>query len=207
MIKLKTGVSTSLDFVKAMKERGQDVSPAFPAETLREQLDALSEEVKVTFNSDNETVLQVVNDYEEGSDDNFAITLEYSDTPNDFGVYPIRLLPENITFNPDMVTVSDDLILPGEHAVVSIGSTLIPVGDYGLDPQGQYLVLGGDTFTEIFTENNNTLVGLVFDIHIDSGIGTKDDKVSAEFNKVFTYGDTLDGSQYPGEVSNDVSNG
>ena len=66
MIKLKTGVSTSLDFVKAMKERGQDVSPAFPAETLRDQLDALSDEVKVTFNSDNETVLQVVNDYEPG---------------------------------------------------------------------------------------------------------------------------------------------
>lgn len=66
MIKLKTGVSTSLDFVKAMKERGQDVSPAFPAETLRDQLDALSDEVKVTFNSDNETILQVVNDYEPG---------------------------------------------------------------------------------------------------------------------------------------------
>ena len=39
MIKLKTGVSTSLDFVKAMKERGQSVSPAFPAETLREQIE------------------------------------------------------------------------------------------------------------------------------------------------------------------------
>ena len=66
MIKLKTGVSTSLEFGKALKVRGQDASPAFPADTLREQLDALSEEVQVTFNSTNETILQVVNDSEPG---------------------------------------------------------------------------------------------------------------------------------------------
>lgn len=64
MIKLKTGVSTSLDFVKAMKERGQDVNPMFPPETLRAQLDDLSEEVHVTYQSNNETILQVVNDNE-----------------------------------------------------------------------------------------------------------------------------------------------
>ena len=77
MIKLKTGVSTSLDFVKAMKERGQDVSPAFPAETLRDQLDALGDEVKVTFKSDNETVLQVVNDYEPPVE-KVTLTLDYN---------------------------------------------------------------------------------------------------------------------------------
>lgn len=77
MIKLKTGVSTSLDFVKAMKERGQDASPVFPAATLRDQLDALSEDVKVTFNSDNETVLQVVNDYESPVE-KVTLTLDYN---------------------------------------------------------------------------------------------------------------------------------
>jgi len=79
MIKLKTGVSTSLDFVKAMKERGQDVNPAFPAETLRDQLDALSDEVKVTFNSDNETILQVVNDYEPTPDPDVVIDSTVTD--------------------------------------------------------------------------------------------------------------------------------
>ena len=49
MIKLKTGISTNLDFIRAMKERGQDVDAKFPA---------------VTFKSDNETILQVVNDYQ-----------------------------------------------------------------------------------------------------------------------------------------------
>lgn len=201
MIKLKTGVSTSLDFVKAMKERGQNVSPAFPAETLREQLDDLSEDVKVTFKSNNETVLQVVNDYEgEDSDNTFNLTLKYEETPNQLGVYLLYLQPEGITFNPDMVTVVDSAVLPGEHAVVKVGGTLIPAGDYVLDSTKQYLLLGGDTFTEIFTNNGNTLVGLTFDVHVDAGIGTKDDKTSAEFNKVFTYGDTIDGSEYPGEL-------
>lgn len=199
MIKLKTGVSTSLDFVKAMKERGQDVSPAFPAETLREQLDDLSEDVKVTFKSNNETILQVVNDYEEPKE-TFELTLKYAETPNQYGVYPLLLQPEDIEFNTEMVTVEDGFIFPGEHSVVKVGSTLIPEGEYSLDAETQTLVLGGDTFTQIFAGNGNTLVGLIFDIHIDAGIGTKDDKTSAEYNKVFTYGDTVDGSEYPGEI-------
>jgi hypothetical protein len=61
MIKLQTGISTDRDFVKAMKERGQKVSAEFPAETLRKQLDNVSKEVKVTFESTNETVLASVN--------------------------------------------------------------------------------------------------------------------------------------------------
>lgn len=65
MIKLQTGISTDMDFIKAMKERGQDVKAEFPAETLRKQLDELSEEVKVTFESTNETVLAAVNEGEE----------------------------------------------------------------------------------------------------------------------------------------------
>lgn len=61
MMKLQTGISTDRDFVKAMKERGQKVSAEFPAETLRKQLDNVNEEVKVTFESTNETVLASVN--------------------------------------------------------------------------------------------------------------------------------------------------
>ena len=65
MKKLQTGVSTNMDFIKAMKERGQNVNAMFPAETLRDQLDELSEETKVTFESTNETVLKAINDGEE----------------------------------------------------------------------------------------------------------------------------------------------
>ena len=65
MIKLQTGVSTDRDFVKAMKERGQNVSAIFPADTLRDQLNEINEEVTVTFESTNETILKAVNDAEE----------------------------------------------------------------------------------------------------------------------------------------------
>ena len=65
MIKLQTGISTDMDFIKAMKERGQDVKAEFPAETLRKQLDEVNEDVKVTFESTNETVLAAVNEGEE----------------------------------------------------------------------------------------------------------------------------------------------
>ena len=37
MIKLQAGISTDMDFIKAMKEKGQDVKAEFPAETLRKQ--------------------------------------------------------------------------------------------------------------------------------------------------------------------------
>ena len=49
MIKLQTGSSTDSDFIKDMKEKGQDVKAEFPADTLRDQLDALSENIKITF--------------------------------------------------------------------------------------------------------------------------------------------------------------
>ena len=61
-MKLKTGISTDRDFIKAMKEKGQDVNAQFPADTLRDQLDALNENIKVTFESTNETVLAAVNE-------------------------------------------------------------------------------------------------------------------------------------------------
>ena len=61
-MKLKTGISTDRDFIKAMKEKGQDVNAQFPADTLRDQLNALSENIEVTFESTNETVLAAVNE-------------------------------------------------------------------------------------------------------------------------------------------------
>ena len=79
MIKLKTGISTNLDFIRAMKERGQDVDAKFPAATLRDQLDALSDDVKVTFKSDNETILQVVNDYQPTPDPDVIIDSTVTD--------------------------------------------------------------------------------------------------------------------------------
>lgn len=60
-MKLKTGISTNEDFIKVMKDLGQEVVPGIPAETLRTRLDLVSDETKVTFNSTNETILATVN--------------------------------------------------------------------------------------------------------------------------------------------------
>ena len=38
MEKLQTGVATNLDFIRAMKEKGQDVKAELPAETLGKHL-------------------------------------------------------------------------------------------------------------------------------------------------------------------------
>ena len=62
MKKLQTGISTDRDFIKAMKDKGQKVNAQFPADTLRDQLDALNENIKVTFESTNETVLAAINE-------------------------------------------------------------------------------------------------------------------------------------------------
>lgn len=59
MIKLQTGVSTDMDFIKSMKEKGQNVSAEFPAETLRKQFDEISEN-DITFNMTNESFLEEV---------------------------------------------------------------------------------------------------------------------------------------------------
>lgn len=76
MIKLQTGKSTNMDFIKAMKERGQNVKAELPAETLRDQLNALEEDITVTFNSTNETVLEAVNSWTEPSVDQATLTID-----------------------------------------------------------------------------------------------------------------------------------
>ena len=59
MKKLQTGVSTDMDFIKAMKEKGQNVNAQFPAETLRKQFDEISEK-EITMNMTNEVFLEDV---------------------------------------------------------------------------------------------------------------------------------------------------
>ena len=81
MIKLQTGISTDRDFIKAMKERGQNVSATFPAETLRDQLNELNEDILVSFDSTNETVLRAVNEEApEPTPDNITITVDVTGT-------------------------------------------------------------------------------------------------------------------------------
>lgn len=104
MKKLQTGISTNMDFIKAMKERGQDVNAEFPAETLRKQLDEVNEEVKVTFESTNETVLKVVNEGEEPTPTpEVSIDFDIDDSIDLFGKSASDL-QENVSLDEDAIT-------------------------------------------------------------------------------------------------------
>lgn len=58
--KVKTGETTDLGFIKALKAKGIDAKAKYPAETLRDQLNSLDEK-DVSFLSTNEVVLDVIN--------------------------------------------------------------------------------------------------------------------------------------------------
>jgi hypothetical protein len=58
--KVKTGETTDLGFIKALKAKGIDAKAMYPAETLRDQLNSLDEK-DVSFLSTNEVVLDVIN--------------------------------------------------------------------------------------------------------------------------------------------------
>jgi len=116
MKKLQTGISTNMDFIKAMKERGQKVDAQFPAETLRKQFDDLGDEVKVTFESTNETILAAVND--DSTESKEAGTVE--ELIDDIANPEVR----NIKLTADMpledtLTVDHDLTIDGGGNTVS----------------------------------------------------------------------------------------
>ena len=91
-----TRISLLMDFIKAMAERGIKANPELPAETLRDQLDLVSEGVKVTFESTNETVLSAVNDSEvdETVEDDVTDEPEVTDPEDDVTDEPEVTDPE-----------------------------------------------------------------------------------------------------------------
>lgn len=72
-MKFVTGETSTLGFVRIMKAKGITVSPEFPAETLREQIDSLDER-DITFLSPNESVVAAVNDEEPGPTGDVSLT-------------------------------------------------------------------------------------------------------------------------------------
>ena len=58
--KVKTGETTDLGFIKALKAKGIDAKAMYPAETLRDQLNSIDDK-DVSFLSTNEVVLDVIN--------------------------------------------------------------------------------------------------------------------------------------------------
>jgi len=117
MIKLQTGISTNMDFIKALKERGVSVNAEFPAETLRDQLDSLDEETKVSFDSTNETILKVVNEGEEPTE---KVTITFDVTGLEEGDEPLVTVGEEvITTLPAELEEDKDTELP--YSIICTG--------------------------------------------------------------------------------------
>lgn len=151
MEKLQTGISTNIDFIKKMAEKGQEVNAEFPAETLRKQFDEIAE-ADITMAMTNETFLEDVANSEEPTP---VVTLDIdfnvSDSVDLFGKVASDLQSE--------VTLNDD----------TIEGTLKYVDDYtgfsskAEEQSGNYLVLHVDTTSEedVYVELVNGVSGPV----------------------------------------------
>lgn len=111
MIKLQTGVSTDMDFIKAMKEKGQDVSAEFPAETLRKQFDEISEN-DITFNMTNESFLEEVANGDEPTPIEKVTVTVYVTCPDCLDNPNVRIGEEVITDLPAELTEDKGTELP-----------------------------------------------------------------------------------------------
>lgn len=94
--KLRTGETTNLGFVRALKERGAEVGFSSPAETMRDELDSITDK-KVTFQSTNETVVEGVNSSEPGPGpgDRINLTLIFLDSETGEPVSNFNLIVTN----------------------------------------------------------------------------------------------------------------
>ncbi len=134
--KIKTGETTDLGFIRALKEKGVNARAMFPAETLRDQLDGLSEETKVSFESTNETILATVNEEAPAPVVDLSIDFDVSDDIDLFGKVASDL-------QTGVAVEGDD-----------ITGTLRYVSDYTgfsskvAEQSGNYLVLHVDTESE-----------------------------------------------------------
>lgn len=170
--KVKTGETTDLGFIKALKAKGIDAKAMYPAETLRDQLNSLDEK-DVSFLSTNEVVLDVINgDSPVPPTEKVTVTVnvdgldEGDNAYGAIGEEAIQSFPASIERNKDTVetlevtcegyvTVTQDVTFdkdkeitvtlekePEEEVTVTIEVTGIEEGD---QPEG---TIGDEVITE-----------------------------------------------------------
>ena len=98
MTKLQTGISTNLDFIRAMKAKGQIVDAKFPAETLAEQLTAVGDNT-ITNVTPYEEVLENINSESSGPEEPVEVNDESS-------------LKEAISGGAKSITLVDNIEVP-----------------------------------------------------------------------------------------------
>lgn len=98
MEKLQTGVATNLDFIRAMKEKGQTVDAKFPAETLAKQLTNVGDN-NITMVTPYEEVLENVNS--ESSEPEKSVTIKVPSNEESFLGKTVQELVTNLAIGED----------------------------------------------------------------------------------------------------------
>ena len=156
-------------------------------------------------NSDADVVEEFMDIVENGEqkDSHFDLHIKYSDEPNQAGVYQLILMPEELMFNEDMVTITQSKVYFGEHVNVKLEDlTLAQDGYYVQDiPSigGWTLMITDEDAIELITENGG-FEGLTISIKADAGIATLDKATSNAFETEFVYGEDLPDSPYPDKI-------
>lgn len=179
--KIRTGETTDLGFIRALKEKGITAKAEFPAETLRTQLDSLDDR-DVSFYSTNETVLKVVNNGEEPTPvEEVTITvsvtgIEEGDEPTGtIGEEVITSFPASITRRKDTtetlevscdgyLTVTQDVTFSEDgsievalvHEVVFKGAAVLDVS--GATPQDNPGIVENDGKYTVSSDGNTITV-------------------------------------------------
>lgn len=147
---------------------------------------------------------------DEGSDDDadegntFDLGLKYSDETSQAGIYQLLLIPEDLMFNEDMVTIEQDCVYFGEHVTVKLEDLTLPSDGYYVQDipsiGGWTLIITDEDAVALVMENGG-FEGLTISIEADAGIATLDDAISNAFEINFVYGDDLPNSPYPGDYT------
>ena len=98
MEKLQTGVATNLDFIRAMKEKGQTVDAKFPAETLATQLTSVGDN-NITMVTPYAEVLENVNS--ESSEPEKIVTIKVPSNEESFLGKTVQELVTNLAISDD----------------------------------------------------------------------------------------------------------
>ncbi|MBP5446128.1 MAG: hypothetical protein J6Y28_08160 [Acholeplasmatales bacterium] len=161
-------------------------------------------------NADADVVAEFMDIVENGESDDedddgsyFDLALAYSKEPNQMGVYQILLKPDDLSFNEDMVTITQGNVYFGNHVTVKVNDLTVATDGYyitDIPSVGGWTLIITDEDAIALIEDNGGFEGITISIKADAGIATLDNATSNAFEIEFVYGEDLPDSLYPDKL-------